>query len=158
MGVADSGVFHHTCFLVHDVDLVAQALADSLAMKPWSVWTIQPETCEVRGRNVPFSFRVALAKVGDAFFELLAPVSGDSVYVEHLRDKGVGFHHTCLAYPTRDALHAAKAELLEQGRVLVQSGGLGELGEFCYFEVAETGALLELLYLKELPPPEKTIG
>jgi hypothetical protein len=27
-----------------------------------------------------------------------------------------------------------------------------------YFEIAETGAILELLYLKEMPPPEQTIG
>ena len=41
---------------------------------------------------------------------------------------------------------------------MVQSGNFGELGEFCYFDIAETGALLELLYLKEQAPPEKTIG
>lgn len=41
---------------------------------------------------------------------------------------------------------------------MVQSGDLGEGGEFCYFEIAETGAILELLYLKEMPPPETTIG
>ena len=40
---------------------------------------------------------------------------------------------------------------------MIQSGSLGELGEFCYFEISETGALLELLYLTGVPPPEKTI-
>jgi hypothetical protein len=34
----------------------------------------------------------------------------------------------------------------------------GQLGELCYFEMPELGALLELLYVTELPPPEKTIG
>jgi len=55
-------------------------------------------------------------------------------------------------------MHAAQDELLKQGRDMIQSGSLGELGEFCYFDIAETGAALELLYLKELPPPEMTIG
>jgi hypothetical protein len=35
---------------------------------------------------------------------------------------------------------------------------MGELGELCYFEMPEMGALLELLYVTELPAPEKTIG
>ena len=56
-----------------------------------------------------------------------------------------------------EAMQSAKAELSRQGRAMVQSGGLGEMGEFCYFEIAETGTILELLYLTELPPPEKTI-
>jgi len=30
--------------------------------------------------------------------------------------------------------------------------------EFCFFELIEPNMLIELLYLKELPPPEKTIG
>ena len=32
------------------------------------------------------------------------------------------FHHTCIAYSSRDALRDAKADLTRQGRELVQSG------------------------------------
>ena len=67
-------------------------------------------------------------------------------------------HHTCIAYPNHEALRDAKAELTRQGREMVQSGNFGELGEFCYFDIPEMGALLELLYVTELPPPEKTIS
>jgi catechol 2,3-dioxygenase-like lactoylglutathione lyase family enzyme len=158
MSIAASGAFHHTCFVVHDVERSATALAESLGIGPWSVWTVEPENCTVRGRDVPFSFRVALAPIGDSNYELLAPHTGDNIYVEHLATKGEGLHHTCFAYPTRDALERAKADLAAQGRELVQGGSLGEDGEFCYFEIAETGALLELLYLKDQQPPEKTIG
>jgi len=158
VGVAASGTLHHTCFVVNDVEKTAAALAESLGIGPWSVWTIEPAASTVRGRDVPFTFRVAIAPVGDSNYELLAPHTGESIYVEHLKAHGEGFHHTCIAYPSLEALREAKAELTRQGRELVQSGDLGEQGEFCYFDIAETGALLELLYLKELPPPEKTIG
>lgn len=157
MGVADSGTFHHVCWVVNDVDKTARALADSLSLS-WQLWTIEPEVCVVRGRETRFSFRVAIAPVGDANFELLAPLSGDSVYVEHLSSRGEGFHHSCLFYGSQGALQEARDELSRQGRELIQSGGLGDLGEFHYFELPETNSILELLYLRELPPPEMTIG
>lgn len=74
-------------------------------------------------------------------------LSGDSVYAEHLRSKGEGFHHTCIIYPNLEAAHAARDELLSQGREMVQSADMGEIGEFYYFYIAETDAILEVLYL-----------
>jgi hypothetical protein len=55
-------------------------------------------------------------------------------------------------------MRGAKAELVKQDRELVQSGSLGDAAEFAYFMIPEIGSILELLYLGELPPPEKTIG
>lgn len=157
MRITESATLHHTCYVVHDVEKTAAALAES-GIGPWSVWTVEPVATTVRGRDVPFSFRVAFASVGGSNFELLAPHKGESIYVGHLATNGEGFHHTCIAYPSREAMQDAKAELVSQGREIVQSADMGELGEFCYFHIAEIGSLLELLYLTELPPPEKTIG
>lgn len=157
MGVGDNGTLHHTCFVVRDLEATARTLASSLGVS-WGIWTIEPERCTVRGEEVPYSFRVALAPVGDSRLELIAPLSGESVYGEHLEARGEGFHHTCIAYPTREAMRAARDELDGQGWEMVQSGDLGNAGEFYYYEIPQTNALLELLYLAELPPPEQTIG
>ena len=157
MRITESATLHHTCYVVRDVEKTAAALAES-GIGPWSVWTIEPAATTVRGRDVPFSFRVAFASVGGSNLELVAPHTGESIYVGHLETNGEAFHHTCIAYPSREAMQEAKAELVGQGREIVQSAELGELGEFCYFHFAELGSLLELLYLTELPPPEKTIG
>jgi len=158
MGVSDSGVLHHTCFVVHDVEKTAKALNSTLSIGPWNIWTIEPTESTVRGQASPFSFRVALAEVGSSSYELLAPLAGESVYTEHLEEHGEGFHHTCLAYPSLEAMREAKAELLRQGRELVQGGSVGDAAEFVYFMIPEIGSVVELLYLGELPPPEKTIG
>lgn len=140
--------------------IAEDAAADlvALGIGPWGVWTIEPPVTTVRGKNVPFSFRIAIAEVGGQSYELLAPLTGDSIYAEHLAEHGEGFHHTCILYSRRDALLAAKAELLGQGREIVQSGDLGEPGEFCYFDVPELGGILELLYVDGMPTPETTVG
>ncbi len=158
MPVTDKGTLHHTCFVVNDVEKTARSLADKLAIGPWGIWTIAPEVSQVHGRDVPISFKLAIAPIGDSNYELIEPLSGESVYKEHLRTKGEGFHHTCIAYESMEAMRAAKDELVEQGRTIVQSGGMGDAVEFYYFDIEETGEVLELLYLAELPPPEKTIG
>jgi len=151
---------HHTCFLVRDLEGTAQRLADDLGIGPWNLWTITPAECRVHGKPGAFSFRVALATVGGGTFELLAPHTGRSVYDEHLARHGEGFHHTCLVYPSLEAVRSAKAELVRLGRELVQEGSGGEVFEFGYFLLPEIGSLVEVLYLDptRLPAPEAVIA
>ena len=104
MGVATSATLHHTGFVVHDVEASATALVEALGIRPWAVFTIEPPRTTVRGREVPFSFRIAIAAIGSSHYELLAPLEGASIYVEHLTAHGEGFHHTCFAYSTHDEL------------------------------------------------------
>lgn len=158
MSVASTGTLHHTCFLVNDVEATATALSESMGIGPWAVFTIEPTEGEIRGESAAFSFHIAIAEVGGGSYELLSPHKGESVYTEHLARHGEGFHHTCLAYPTLEAMLEAKAELVEQGRELVQWGRVGDAAEFAYFMIPEVGSVVELLYLGELPPPEKMIG
>jgi hypothetical protein len=134
-------------------------MADAFGIGPWNVWTIEPAECRVRGRNSPFSFRVALAAVGGGTYELITPHSGRSVYDEHLERHGEGFHHTCLVYPSLETLREAKAELRRQGREVVQEATGGDVFEFAYFGFPEIGSLVEVLYLDgaKLPAPEVVI-
>jgi methylmalonyl-CoA/ethylmalonyl-CoA epimerase len=155
--ITESGTLHHTGFVVHDVEKTAAALAES-GIGPWGIWTLEPAATTVRGQEVPFSLRIAFTQVGDSNYELLAPHEGESIYVEHLATNGEGFHHTCIRSPSREAMQEAKAEFERQGRTMVQSAEMGDLGEFCYYEIPEIGSLIELLYFTELPAPEKAIG
>jgi len=150
---------HHTCFLVHDLERAAQQMSDALGIGPWNIWTIEPTECRVHGQESPFTFRVALATVGGGTYELVTPHSGRSVYDEHLKQHGEGFHHTCLVYPSLAAVREAKAELRRQGREPVQEASGGEVFDFGYFSFPEIGSLVELLYLDaaQLPEPEAVI-
>ncbi len=151
---------HHTCFLVRDVEGTAQRLSDALGIGPWNIWTIEPAVCVVRGQDSPFTFRVALAEVGGGTVELVAPLSGRSVYDEHLEKHGEGFHHICFVYPSLEAVREAKAELRRQGREPIQEGGAGDVFDFAYFPFPEIGSAVEVLFLdaSKLPPPEAVVG
>jgi hypothetical protein len=94
----------------------------------------------VHGQESPYSFRVALATVGGGTFELITPHSGRSVYEEHLERHGEGFHHTCLVYPSLEAVRQAKAELRRQGRELIQEGSGGDVFDLAYFLFPEIGS------------------
>jgi len=154
-----AGTLHHTCFVVHDVEKTAQSLADSVGIGPWAVFSLEPAVSYLRGEPVPFSFKAALAEVGGASYELIQPLAGNSLYVEHLAAHGEGFHHSCIAFATHEDMLTAKADLSSRGLEAVQSGSFGELADFVYFMVPEMGGLLELMYLDAelLPPPDAVI-
>lgn len=134
-------------------------MADAVGIGPWNIWTITPSECRVRGQVSMFSFRVALATVGGGTYELITPHSGRSVFDEHLEEHGEGFHHTCLVYPSLEAVREAKAKLRRQGREPIQEGSAGDVFDFGYFRFPEIGSLVEVLYLDaaRLPAPEAVI-
>jgi catechol 2,3-dioxygenase-like lactoylglutathione lyase family enzyme len=150
---------HHTCFVVRDLEEAARKLSASLRIGPWNVWTIEPAESEVRGVAQRFSFRVALTEIGGGSYELITPHTGRSVYNEHLEQHGDGFHHTCLVYPTLEAVREAKAALLQEGREMLQQGSGGDVFDFAYFEFPEIGSPVEVLFLDadQLPPPEAVV-
>jgi catechol 2,3-dioxygenase-like lactoylglutathione lyase family enzyme len=160
MTMPPPAALHHTCFIVRNLERTAQALSDSLGIGPWNVWTIEPTECRVNGEESRFSFRIALAQVGGGTFELLAPHTGRSVYDAHLDNHGEGFHHTCLVYPSLEAVREGKAELLRQGREMILEASGGTVFDLAYFSFPEIGSAVELLYLDaaQLPPPEMVIG
>ncbi|MGI9044343.1 MAG: VOC family protein [Gemmatimonadaceae bacterium] len=160
MTMPNAVALHHTCFLVRDLEGAAQGLSDALGIGPWNVWTIEPAECYVRGEPSPFSFRIALASVGGGTFELITPHGGRSVFDDHLSSHGEGFHHACLVYPSMEAVRAAKAELRQQGREVIQEGWAGDVFDFAYVLFPEIGSVVELLYLdaSKLPAPEAVIG
>lgn len=150
---------HHTCFIVRDLEATAKRLADALGVGPWAVHTIVPTRSKVHDVETPFTFRVALAAVGGGHFELVSPHTGRSVCDAHLEQHGEGFHHTCLVYESVEAVRAAKAELLRQGRECIQEASAGDAFDFAYFRFPEIGSVVEVLFLdpSQLPPPDAVI-
>jgi catechol 2,3-dioxygenase-like lactoylglutathione lyase family enzyme len=159
MTLPAAAALHHTCFVVRDVEKTARALSAALGIGPWNVWTIEPPEFKVGGANRKVSFRLALTTIGGGTYELISPHSGVSVFDEHLAAHGESFHHSCLLYPTADALRQVKADLIRQGRTVTQEGSAGDVFEFVYVAFPEINSAVELLYLdfSKMPPPEMVI-
>jgi catechol 2,3-dioxygenase-like lactoylglutathione lyase family enzyme len=160
MTKAIPAALHHTSFLVRDVEKTARQLSDALGIGPWNIWTIAPAESRVHGQAAQLSFRIAFATVGGGTCELVSPHSGRSALDDHLAKHGDGFHHICFVYASLEDQRKAKAELVRQGRELVQESSAGDVFAFTYFRFAEIGSLVEILYIDptKLPPPEAVIG
>ena len=156
MSVTKSATLHHASILVKDLEKAANHLSNIFSVD-WNVWTIAPEHTFVRGKASPFSFRVAIAEIGNASLELASPLSGANALEEYLNSNGEGYHHTCLAFQTLEAMQAAKKELVGKGFEEVQSGYTEGVLEFAYLQLTEPNVLLELLYIQALPAPDKVI-
>ncbi len=59
-----------------------------------------PDTCTYRGRPADFVAHISFSYAGDTQLELIAPVTGESVYTEFLDRAGPGLHHICVERST----------------------------------------------------------
>ena len=145
--------------VVRDLDAALRRYWETLGVGPWKVYTYgSPLVREMtyRGRPHEYRMRLALAQVGPLVIELLQPLSGDNIYVEHLDSKGEGLHHVGIFVPSFDQ---AVAQAQQQGFSVLQSGrGYGRWGDggFAYLDTeAMLGVILELIEVpRERVPPE----
>jgi methylmalonyl-CoA/ethylmalonyl-CoA epimerase len=135
--------------------------SEKLAIAPWSVFTFTPDWIRdmtFRGREQPYSMKLALAQVGDMMYELIEPVDGPNSYQEFLDARGEGLHH--LGFFVED-LDAAIAEMDGQGFPVLQSGrafGVDGDGGYAYFETdGALSCIVEAIEMpKAMPDPERT--
>ena len=68
----------------------------SLGIGPWRIYTFDPTNTTdqtYRGRPSPFVMKVCFAAVGDMMWEVIEPISGDTIFSEFLDSHGDGIHH-----------------------------------------------------------------
>jgi methylmalonyl-CoA/ethylmalonyl-CoA epimerase len=116
---------------------------------PWTAYTLAPprlRDCLYHGERVDFALRHALAWSGEMQIELVQPLSGPSIFVDHLARHGEGLQHLG-SYV--DDHQAAVQDLLDRGFTPLQSArGFGADGDgaFAYFEPPDShGLVVELI-------------
>ena len=126
-----------------DLDATESALTTLLGAKKWiRVPDVHfgPDSCTYRGRRADFTAHISFSYAGDTQLELIAPVTGESVYTEFLDRAGPGLHHICIEVDDVDAAIGA-AEVVQRG---VVPGGM----EFAYVTAASAGVpYLEIAHI-----------
>jgi hypothetical protein len=139
----------------------AQRFWDELGIGPWMFYRLDPANTPemmLRGTPVEHSFLAAVASVGGVELELIEPLDGESIYAEHLRERGEGLHH--IAIHSGDAGRAIR-HLANLGYGELQSGKTLGVGRYSYFDTEKRlGCILELGEISKgttLPAPEFTL-
>jgi len=108
--------------IVRDLDAAMRTYVEEYGIGPWGVYEFNPETVRdmhARGEPVAWSWRLAIAQVGQVQWELVQPLDGDSVYAEFLAEHGPGVHHVGVGVASYDR---TVAELTGRGREVLLGG------------------------------------
>ena len=98
-----------------------------------------------RGRDGTFSMLLAVSD-GTPQLELIQPLTGPSIYEDHLTERGEGLHHVGLV--VEDDFDAAVERLVAAGFPVIQAGDFGPQhdGRFSYHDTqAALGMIVELV-------------
>ncbi len=137
-----------------DLDATEQALTSLLRARRWvrmPAVHFSAETCSYRGRPADFVADISLSYAGDTQLELIAPVSGQSVYTEFLDRHGAGLHHICIEAADVHAFDAKLRDAEGDGTPVVCQGEMPGGMRFAYLSAAAAGVpYLEIAYI----PPE----
>jgi catechol 2,3-dioxygenase-like lactoylglutathione lyase family enzyme len=129
-------------WVTRDLDATEKALTTLLGAKKWVRMPglhFGPDTCTLRGRPADFIADIALSYAGAMQLELIAPVSGESIYTEFLDSAGEGLHHVCVEAETVAAFDVALRDAEERGAPIVQQGTMPGGMRFAYVSAAQAG-------------------
>lgn len=135
--------------VVRDLEASVKAYWSLLRIGPWTAFTYDPsflKDMRYRGQPAEFALRHALAWRDGIQLELVQPLSGPSIFKDHLDAHGEGLHHVGIYVPDHPR---AVGELEGQGfEPLQQARGFGREGDgaFAYFACpSPLAAIVELI-------------
>ena len=137
--------------VVRDIDKALEEYAGRLGIGPWWVSRYGPPRLtgmRIRGKEIAYSMKLAIAWTGKTMWELIEPVDGPSIYKEFLEEHGEGLHHLLVEHDGID-FEGAIAAFSDRGCPPLMEGRFGEV-QFAYVETE--GPLKTVLEIVHRPP------
>src|SRR5699024_7625551 len=140
MGKTRSGNEHHitqSCGVVRDLDRSMREYTERLGWGPWNVYEHKAHILhDTYLRNEPGNFTMIAAetKVGNIGYELIQPVSGDSIYQEFLDRHGEGVQHIAIM---KHSPEESEECINDVGATKVMGGKIDDI-DFYYLDTADS--------------------
>jgi catechol 2,3-dioxygenase-like lactoylglutathione lyase family enzyme len=133
-----------------DLDATEMALTGLLGVRKWVRIPdvhFSPDSCTYRGVPADFVATISLSYLGDMQLELIAPVRGENIYSDFLRDHSPGLHHICAEADSPEGFEAALVDAAGHGAEVVQRGVMPGGVQFAYVAAPQAGVpFLEIAY------------
>jgi hypothetical protein len=149
----DNGIIsdvQQVALVVRDLDKTMAEYTERLGIGPWWVTLYGPPRLtgmRIRGEEVPYSMKLAIAWTGNTMWELIQPVDGPSIYKEFLAAHGEGLHHVLVEH-RGTAFEEAIATFSARGCPPLMEGRFGEV-RFAYIDTE--GPLNTVLEIVDRP-------
>ncbi|MBI2717273.1 MAG: VOC family protein [Rhizobiales bacterium] len=138
------GATMQVAVIVRDMEAALRRHWDQCRIGPWDIYTFAPGKVQnyiYRGKPANHTCLIAVAWSGDTQLELIQPLTGYSIYDEHLERHGEGLHHIKLYYSD---CQKAIAGYAKRGYPVIQCGRFDE-DEHYYLETEKDfGYIVEL--------------
>jgi hypothetical protein len=150
------GTVIQVAYVVRDLEEAMKRHMEVCDIGPWSIYHFEPGKIEnyvYRGKPATHTCLIAVTPFGNgAQVELMQPLTGYSIYDEHLERKGEGFHHVKLYYA--DCAKAV-AEYERRGYPVMQCGRIDEDEHYYLDTEKDFGYIVELGNAGRIRPAER---
>jgi hypothetical protein len=151
----DEGAAMQVAMVVRDMDQAMKRHWDVFKIGPWDIYEFNPSKVEnyvYRGKPATHSCLIAVTWRGDTQLELMQPLTGYSIYDEHLERRGEGLHHIKLFYSD---CNKALADFARRGYPVIQSGRIDEDEHYYLDTEKDYGYIIELGNAGRIRPAER---
>lgn len=145
-------------WVTNDLAATESMLSALLGVRKWVRMPgvhFAPDTCSYRGEPADFVADIALSYLGDMQLELIAPVSGRSIYQDFLADGGPGLHHICVEADDADSFAAMLDDAAANGAEIVSQGVMPGGMRFAYVSAPDAG--VPFVEIAHIPPEIRSV-
>lgn len=148
LGKGPFNKLHHISIVVKDAEKT-QKFYESIGIGPWVDYPPMKAYVKI---NVPdekgfYNLKIKCAQIGPVQLQLIEPGAGESLYKDHLREKGEGVYHIGFEV---DDISAADAKIEAMGLKMLSSGRRENGSGFSYLETASEAGVV--LLVRQSPP------
>jgi methylmalonyl-CoA/ethylmalonyl-CoA epimerase len=151
----EEGAAMQVAMVVRDMDQAMKRHWDVFKIGPWDIYEFNAskvQNYEYRGKPATHSCLIAITWRGDTQLELMQPLTGYSIYDEHLERHGEGLHHIKLYYAD---CKKAVADFARRGYPVIQSGRIDEDEHYYLDTEKDYGYIIELGNAGRIRPAER---